>query len=242
MIGRSRHDGVEVITLDRPDKRNALHTRLCRAVRDAVTDAVEGGARALVLTGAGSSFCAGADLDAAYSAEFRAELYAMLHAVADTPVPVVAAVHGPAIGAGTQLAIAADLRVAGPGAVFAVPTVRLGLAVDPWTIRRLALFAGHGTARDLLLGGSSLDAAAALGCGLVQRTGELADAVGWAQELAGFAPLTLGYSKLVLNELVAPAAGERRLTDAFEACWTSEDLAEGRRARAERRPPRFRGR
>ena len=115
-----------MITLDRQDKRNALHSELCGRLRGAVAAALADGARALVLTGAGTSFCSGADLDAAYSPEFREALYGMLHAVADAPIPVVAAVNGPAIGAGTQLAIAADLRVAAPGAVFAVPTVKLG--------------------------------------------------------------------------------------------------------------------
>ena len=241
VLDRTTHGLVTVLTLDRQDKRNALHTELCRRLRDAVTEAVADGARVLVLTGAGTSFCSGADLDAAYSPEFREALYEMLHAVADAPIPVIAAVNGPAIGAGTQLAVAADLRTAAPGAVFAVPTVKLGLAVDPWTIRRLALFAGHSSARNLLLAGAQLDADAAQACGLVQRRGGLADTLAWAGELSGFAPLTVAYSKLALNELVAPGAAAGQLDAAFEACWASADLQEGRRARAERRPPRFRG-
>ena len=242
VLRQAWHGGIAVLTLDRADKRNALDVPLCDRLRDAVRAAVTDGARVLVLTGAGTSFCAGADLDAAYSAGFRDALYGMLHAVADAPVPVIAAVNGPAIGGGTQLAIAADLRVAAPGAVFAVPTVKLGLAVDPWTIRRLAHLAGHSAARELLLAGTQLDAAAAQACGLVHRRGELADAIAWAEELTGFAPLTVGYSKLVLNELIQPARDESELTTAFEACWASGDVEEGRLARAARRPPRFTGR
>ncbi len=139
MLDRTTHGRVAMLTLDRQDKRNALHTELCRRLTEAVTEALADGARVLVLTGAGTSFCSGADLDAAYSPEFREALYGMLHAVADAPIPVIAAVNGPAIGAGTQLAVAADLRVAAPGALFAVPTVKLGLAVDRGRLVREAV-------------------------------------------------------------------------------------------------------
>ena len=85
----------------------------------------------------------------------------MLAAVTEVSVPVIAAVNGPAIGAGAQLALACDLRVAAPEATFAIPTARLGIAVNPWTIRRLALLAGTGTAQAMLIGGETLDAARA---------------------------------------------------------------------------------
>lgn len=242
MITTSAHDRTIVVALDRPGRRNALTTALCHAVRDAVGKAVADGARAIVLTGAGTSFCSGADLDEVYTADFRDALYAMLHTVTDAPVPVVAAVNGPAIGAGTQLAIAADLRVAAPGAVFGVPTAKIGLAVDPWTIRRLALLAGNGTARALLLACDQLDAAAARACGLVERLGEVEDAIAWAQGMSALAPLTVAYSKQVLNELFEPVLDEAELDAAFEACWFSADFAEGRMARTEKRPPVFEGR
>lgn len=242
MITTTAHDRTTVIALDRPGRRNALTTALCDALRDAVGKAVADGARAIVLTGAGTSFCSGADLDEVYSADFRDALYAMLHTVTDAPVPVVAAVNGPAIGAGTQLAIAADLRVAAPGAVFGVPTARIGLAVDPWTIRRLALLAGNGTARALLLACDQLDATAARACGLVERLGEVEDAIAWAQGMSALAPLTVAYSKQVLNEVFEPVLDEAELDAAFEACWSSADFAEGRLARTEKRPPVFEGR
>jgi len=235
-------DRVAVLTLSRPEKRNALSVELCHRLREAVAEALARGARAVVLTGAGSSFCSGADLGEVYTAEFRDALYAMLHAVTDAPVPVVAAVNGPAIGAGTQLAIAADLRVAAPAAVFGVPTARIGLAVDPWTIRRLALVAGSGPARAMLLAGAQLDAEAARAAGLADRFGAVDDALAWAAEMAALAPLSVAYSKRVLNQPVGPLLGDNDLEAAFEGCWASEDFAEGRRARAEKRPPRFEGR
>ncbi|WP_214370051.1 enoyl-CoA hydratase [Pseudonocardia sp. H11422] len=245
MIEKTLHDRVGVITLDRPEKRNALDIELCHRLREAVGSAVAGGARALVITGNGTSFCSGADLGEVYTADFRDALYAMLHAVTDAPVPVVAAINGPAIGAGTQLALAADLRVAAPTALFGVPTAKIGLAVDPWTIRRLALLAGNGTARAVLLACEQLDAERARECGLVERAGEVADALAWAAEMAELAPLTVAYSKRVLNEVFEPElspAEAKELDAAFEGCWASDDFAEGRRARAEKRAPRFEGR
>jgi enoyl-CoA hydratase len=192
---------------------------------------------AIVITGAGSSFCSGADLGAAYDAAFRDALYAMIAAVTEAPVPVLAAVNGPAIGAGTQLALACDLRIAAEEATFAIPTARLGIAVNPWTIRRLALLSGTGTAQAMLIGGEALDAARALQCGLASRLGDRGAAVAWARELAELAPLSLAYAKKALNH-----EDTADLIKAFEACWASDDAAEGQRARAEKRPPRFRGR
>ncbi|BBG01738.1 MULTISPECIES: enoyl-CoA hydratase [Pseudonocardia] len=243
MIELSWRGRVAVLTLDRPDKHNALTAELCERIRTAVASAAQ--ARALVLTGNGRSFCSGADLDEVHTAGFRDELYRMLHAVTAAPVPVVAAVHGAAIGAGTQLAIAADLRVVSPAARFAVPTARIGLAVDPWTIRRLALLAGHGAARRMLLACDPIDADAALACGLADRPGDLDDALDWAAGMADLAPLTVGYTKRVLGEVFEPGlAGDvaTELDAAFEACWASGDFAEGRLSRAEKRPPVFRGR
>ena len=242
MIELAWHGRVAVVGLDRPAKHNALNIELCDRVRVAVEETVEQGARALVVTGNGRSFCSGADLDEVYTAEFRTALHAMLHAVVAAPVPVIAAVNGAAIGAGTQLAIAADLRVVAPEARFAVPTARIGLAVDPWTIRRLALLAGNGVARALLLACDQIDAAAARACGLAERSGSPADALAWAQQMEPLAPLTVAYSKRVLNEVFEPEIDDKQLDAAFEACWASADFAEGRLARTEKRAPEFRGR
>ena len=150
---------------------------------------------------------------------------------------MLAAVNGPAIGAGAQLALACDLRVAAREATFAIPTARLGIAVNPWTIRRLALLAGTGTAQAMLIGGESLDAARALRCGLASRLGDRAAALAWARELAELCPAQPG-----LRQEGAEPPGRADLTKDFEACWASDDAAEGQRARAEKRPPRFRGR
>jgi enoyl-CoA hydratase len=245
LVSVSWHGRVALLTIDRQAKRNALTTELCRQLTDAVRGALVAGARALVLTGAGTSFCSGADLDGVYTADFREALYEMLHTVTEAPVPVLAAVNGPAIGAGTQLTLAADLRIVAPEAVFGVPTARIGLAVDPWTIRRLALLAGNGVARRMLLACEQLSAPEAVAGGLADRAGTLADALDWAATMTELAPLTIAYSKQVLNQVFEPDLdpfADKELYDAFEGCWASDDFAEGRLARAEKRRPRFEGR
>jgi enoyl-CoA hydratase len=235
-------DSVALLTLDRQERRNALNTEQCANISRAVTSAVADGVRAIVITGAGSSFCSGADFGEVYGDGFRDALYGMLHDVAEAPVPVIAAVNGPAIGAGLQLSIACDLRIADSSALFGLPTAKLGLAVDPWTIRRLALIAGEGAARTLLLACSTIEAELAQSRGLVDRLGSLEDALSWAKEISGLAPLTLAYYKQALNHVGGSDLADPELLAAFEACWESEDLDEGRRARTEKRAPDFQGR
>lgn len=242
---------VALVEIDRHERRNALDVDHLDQLHGAVVAAGADGARAVVVAGRGTSFCAGADTSGdpdapgVYGEGFRAALYRALDAITALPVPVVAAVHGPAIGAGTQLAIACDLRVAGPRARFAVPTARNGLAVDPWTVRRLAVLAGGGAARAMLLGVDTLDAATAHGRGLVDRlAGEdatLDDALAWAGEIAELAPLSLAYAKLAADRLADLPVDDPELDKAFLACWDSDDVVEARRARAEGRAPRFTG-
>lgn len=232
----SRDGAVALLTLTRDERRNALNLDLCRAIHEATHAAVDDGARVIVITGHGSAFSAGADLGGVYGPEFLEALYGMLHGLTALPVPVIAAVNGPAIGAGTQLAIACDLRVADASARFAVPTARNGMAVDGWTIRTLAQLAGMGRARRLMLAAEELGRDEALTAGLVDRAGTLDDAMVWAYEIAALAPLALAHNKLVLN------GGDDAAVDAsFEAVWASQDVREAAAARAEKRPPAFTG-
>lgn len=230
-----------VLTIDRPERRNALSTSACQELHAAIGEAEEKGARALVLTGAGGMFCAGADLGTVRDDDFHPALWRVLRGLVNTPVVCIAAVEGAALGAGVQLSVACDLRVARPDARFGVPAGRLGLAVDHWTIQRCALLAGHGPARAMLLGGQDIDGESALRMGFVQRPGGLAEAEAWAADISALAPLTLAAHKLALNRLAAEP-DDPEVVAARQRAWASEDLAEGIAAFRERRSPRFEGR
>jgi len=232
-----RDGNVAVLTLAREDRRNALNLELCRAIHEAAQAAVDDGARVIVVTGRGSAFSSGADLGGVYGPEFLEALYGMLHGLGKLPVPIIAAVNGPAIGAGTQLALACDLRVVDESARFAVPTAKNGMAVDGWTIRTLASLAGMGRARRVMLAADFIDQDEALACGLADRAGTLGDALAWAREVAELAPLALAHNKLVLN-----GGDDDAVNASFEAVWASDDVREAAAARAEKRPPEFTGR
>lgn len=237
-----RHDGdIAVVELQREPRRNALNIVMVDALRNAVETAVADGARVLVITGAGTAFCAGADLSGdVYTGEFLDKLVGMLDAIEALPVPVVAALNGPAIGAGVQLALACDLRVVGEYARIEVPVVKVGVAVHTWTMRRLAELLG-GRARNVMFAGESIPAADLLDFGFGNRAGGVDAAVAWAHELARLAPLSLRHVKMAFNENGARDSDSPELTAAMEAAWHSDDKDEARQARIEKRPPVFRG-
>ena len=265
------HGDVGVATIDRPERRNALSAALCDELRGHL--AGDPGRRAVVITGAGSAFCAGADLVTRFGPfgdtpgpgdfgdtpgpgyeedDFRPAFERLLDEVVGYPAPVVAAVNGPALGAGTQLAVACDLRVAAPSATFGIPAAQLGVMISPENVQRLALLVGQASARDLLLTGRRVGVGEGLRMGLVHRMADdaLADALAWAGEIAALAPLTVSGHKAALNA-VARHMGLRRGEDdpvlgrldaLVAAAFASDDLREGLAAFAEKRPPRFTGR
>jgi enoyl-CoA hydratase len=113
--------------------------------------------------------------------------------------------------------------------------------VDHWTVQRVAMLAGFGPARAVLLACEEIDAPTALSIGLASRPGDVESAVAWAHRIAELAPLTIAGHKLALNRL-EPELSDPDVEAAFARAWASEDLAEGQRARAEKRPPDFQGR
>jgi enoyl-CoA hydratase len=230
---------VLVVTLDRPARRNAVDHPTLLALLDAQAEASD--ARALVLTGAPPAFCAGADLTGVEEGEFARALGLVLHGFTELPIPTIAAVDGPALGAGTQLVAACDLRIATPASRFGVPAARLGLVVDHWTIERLAREFGWPVARAMLLGAETYTAEMLQSSGAIQRVGTLADALVWARQLAGLAPLTIAGHKLALERSAPEPVRDDDVEAARRAAWTSTDAREGRTAFLEKRPPIFRG-
>jgi enoyl-CoA hydratase len=271
---------IGLATIDRPERRNALSAAMCDDLRAHLE--AEGDLRAVVITGAGTAFSAGADLDTRFAAssgdtpdpassgdtpypassgdtpypggkdEFRPAFERMLDAVEAYSAPVVAAVNGPALGAGTQLIVVCDLRVAGREATFGIPATSLGVMLSPENVQRLALLVGHGHARDLLLTGRRIGVGEALRIGLVHRIAEdpLAAALELAEEIATLAPLTVAGHKRALNA-VGEHLGFRRGTDdatlseldaLVKGAFSSDDLKEGLAAFEAKRPPRFQGR
>ena len=234
-------DRVATITLDRAHRRNALNHEALDELHRAVEATTARGARAVVVTGAHGHFCAGADLTELEDVSFTSRLAEVLEHLAALPVTTVAAVDGSCMGLGMQLALACDVRVVGPAARFAVPVARLGLMVDHWTVDRLARFWGEGAARHMVLTGAVLDTDDAWRLGFAQERGGLAEAQAVAERAAGLAPLTQTGSKVGFEAHHDNHAEVARYEAAFARAWSSDDLAEGRRAFAERREPIFRG-
>lgn len=230
-------DRVLVVTIDRPERRNAVDHATLSALLAAQDEARSGEARVVVLTGSRPAFCAGADLTGVESGVFTDTLLAVLRGFGTLPAVAVAAVDGPALGAGTQLAIACDLRVATAPSQFGIPAAKLGLAVDTWTVRRLEREMGASVARGMLLAAQTWSGEHLVECGAVHRIGDLHHALTWADEIAQLAPLTVRAHKLALEE-ADPAAVEAARAEA----WASEDAEEGRQAFLDKRRPDFRGR
>lgn len=256
MIATYSRDGrVGRITISRPERRNALNHEALDQLHEGVRAAAEDGVRSLVLTGDADQFCSGADLKELEDLEFTRALRAMLDDLAGLAVPTIAAISGACMGLGMQLALACDLRLATDDARFAVPVAKLGLMVDHWTVQRLALLAGHSTARWMVMTARPLTAERAHAVGLVHELvpvaadGPGAAVLGAADELAGqiaaLAPLSLAGTKLGLDLLERESVAvdpDGAYLAAFHAAWASDDLVEGRRAFGERRSPEFEGR
>ena len=245
MIGVTQAEAVMTIELQRPERRNALNSQLVEELREALQKASEGSdgaTRAIVLTGQGTVFCAGADLSGdAFAADYPDRLIELHKAMDAAPMPIIGAINGPAIGAGLQLAMQCDLRVVAAEAFFQFPTSKYGLALDNWSIRRLASLVGHGRARAMLLTAEKLSAETALQTGMANRIGTLEDAQAWAAEISGLAPLAIQHAKRVLNDdgSIEDASPEHQ--ELFDKAWGSQDVIEAQVARVEKRPPKFQG-
>jgi enoyl-CoA hydratase/carnithine racemase len=247
-------DGVSFLTLDRPDKRNALSgpvleelaTAIARVAKDSRT-------RVMILRGNGPAFCAGLDLGELEEPGSLGSLDSrlierVLKPLEACPQPTIAMVHGDAIAGGCELALHCDLRVAATDALFAMPVARIGLAAPYPLTLKLVETIGVAATKELLFTGEAIGAERALALGMVNRVVPAAaleeSALSLAAAIAGNAPIAVA----AMKEYVRRAG--RALTDLPHddlAVWAerirgSADLCEGLLARRERRRPVFQGR
>ncbi len=169
MIRLTRDGGLWVVTLNRPDKANALTEEMLGELAD-IAEAAAGQARALVLTGTGKVFSAGADLDAARSGLATSPLWERLSgALAQAPYLSIAALNGTLAGGAFGMALASDLRICVPGARFFYPVMKLGFLPQPSDPARMAALIGPARAKMILMAGQKIDAEQALVWGLVEQ-------------------------------------------------------------------------
>ena len=246
MVRVSWSGRVLTLVLDRPERRNAVDLATLGELDEALDEAVAGGpderARVIVLTGAAPAFCAGADLTGVDEDEFAGALGRVLARLAAIDVPVIAAIDGPALGAGAQLAAVCDLRVATPASRIGIPAARLGLVVDHWTVQRLVRAFTEPIARAMLLVAETYAAERLHAAGVVHRLGDLAAAEQWAADISELAPLTMAAHKLAIEHSSYEPGVVELVDTARRAAWASSDAAEGRAAFLEKRTAVFTGR
>jgi 2-(1,2-epoxy-1,2-dihydrophenyl)acetyl-CoA isomerase len=259
-IAVNRDGGVLTITLNRPDKLNAMTAVMSDELVDVLTSAGEDDdVRAMVVTGAGRGFCAGQDLtefEEAYRAGERPDLrehlrhsyHRLIPLLVSTPKPVIAAVNGVAAGAGVSLAAACDIRVAGEEARFTQAFVKIGLIPDSGGTWLLPRIIGYARALELSITGEVIDAEAALEIGLVNLVvaGDALqdEARDLAVRLAAMPTAAIAETKALLRSAAAldlEAALEAE-AEAQARMGQTDDHLEGVMAFAEKREPRFRGR
>jgi enoyl-CoA hydratase/carnithine racemase len=251
---------ILTVTLNRPEKRNALNGDLLEALAAIFDRAREDrDVRGILLHGEGKAFSAGIDaawLGSSFSAnatmaDFRSTLGALqgrFNAMEDLEKPIVAAVHGHCVGLGLELALACDFRIAAREAVLGLPEVRVGLIPDVGGITRLLRTVGPAWAKEIILTGRLLTAEESHTIGLVNHVVDGADLIPRARnlldEIAKNAPLAVGLAKRIIDRAqgLDKKSGLELEALAQSTLLTTEDFKEGAMALMERREPKFQGR
>ena len=245
---------MALITIDRPEKHNAISLdtleELHRAVRSAAED---DDVCVITITGAGGrAFASGSDLSEVLRRDLRKALEPIVQGLADqlerTPKPTIAAIDGICMGGGLEVALGCDLRIATPRSKFATPEGKLGIIPGGGATARLPRLVGPGWAMEMMLMGEPIDAERALSIGLVTRLVEpeelLAEARRMADHLAGFAPFVPRTMKAMVQFGLDASLASAQMLEKYAqgALVQTEDKQEGISAFLEKRKPRFKGR
>jgi 2-(1,2-epoxy-1,2-dihydrophenyl)acetyl-CoA isomerase len=247
-------DNVATITLNRPDRMNAISPALLGEMGAALDETLAGGARALILTGEGRAFCSGADLagDGGMPDDLGALLDTHYHPVvtrlADLPIPIVTAMNGPAVGAGLSFALAGDIVVAARSAYILLAFVNIGLVPDAGATWLVAKGAGRMKALEMALLGEKMSAEDAVNAGLVTRVVDDEDVMIEARAIAArMAQMPTAAIAMIrrqvasaLNATLAETLEIERINQT--AAGRTYDFAEGVAAFIEKRKPKFEGR
>lgn len=247
-------DGIATVTLNRPRKRNAVHLAMWRGLGSVFMDLRrDPGLRAVILTGAGGNFCAGADIsefgevrsDASSGRIYEEATEAATLAIRDCPLPTIAAVSGFGVGGGCGLALACDFRVGDASTRMGIPAARLGIVYSVLDCSLLYRSVGLAHAKRVLFSGRHFQAEECVRIGLIDKYAEnaLLGAHDLATEFTGNAPLSMRGSKFILEALDAheAQAREKAILELIDQAFESADYREGSKAFLEKRPPAFVG-
>ncbi len=256
IIVAAERNGVATVLLNRPRKRNAVSLAMWKQLSGIFRElSSRQDVRVVILTGAGSNFCAGADIsefatvraDSTSGRIYEAANEAASIALRDCGKPTIAAVCGYGVGGGCALALACDVRVGDATTRMGIPAARLGVVYGELDCALLHRQVGLANAKRILYSGRHFDAKDCAAMGLldvIAPTTALEGAMELATEMAGNAPLSLAGSKLVLEALAAGTAANRHaeISAIIEGAMNSADYREGARAFLEKRKPSFTGR
>jgi len=247
-------DGVATVTLNRPDRLNTIAIRTVGRLVEALEEAAASAARVVVLAGSGTHFCAGADqaeMEPRSPQEWESIVRHYLdpiHAIVGMDKPVIAALHGDAVGGGLGLAMACDIRIAARGIRLGAPFTKIGLAgcdmSAGWFLPRLV---GLGTAQELMFTGRLVDADEAIAMGLVHRVVDGADhgaeVAKWASRMAAGPPVAHAWTKRAIHQSLGVDMADEFEFEIFAQvqCLQTADHREGVAAFQEKRRPEYQG-